>query len=238
MSHRSDKIDSEILELLQVDKMGWNVSLFKDPIKASGYLCDNCGSICRDAVELGCDHDDEEIVLYCNDCLRVLIQDNDGKCPLNSHSDPIVTLNRSTRRQILRATAICPFSALYKSRLNKQQQQNDGIGGVMVTAGGDEEKEGNIAPGAYETKENDNNNDKSCEWSGSFKELINNHVKQCIATNDPTFVIKIENDKLKKENTELKQENMKQKEDLIAMRNEMEMQNDKMEDYQKQILYR
>eukprot|EP01083_Nonionella_stella_P235259 827431_1 len=52
-------LNKHILSLLQVNGNGWNVSLFED----QNELCGNCKEVSRDAVELGCDHDDDVIMM-------------------------------------------------------------------------------------------------------------------------------------------------------------------------------
>lgn len=56
----------------------------------STCLCANCNSVCCDAVELGCDHQDNEIFPYCNECLSELIKNSDGLCPIKKHTHPSI----------------------------------------------------------------------------------------------------------------------------------------------------
>eukprot|EP01083_Nonionella_stella_P062943 163639_1 len=94
-------LSNHLISLLKVNDNGWNLSLFKDQNEVNQSLCGNCKEICRDAVELGCDHDDNQIVLFCDACLKHLISTNGNKCPINQHLDPIVSSVRFIRRQIL-----------------------------------------------------------------------------------------------------------------------------------------
>ena len=103
-----------LLNLLKVDKRGWNICLFEDNSKIRACLCNHCKSVCRDAVELGCDHEDKDIFTYCNSCLSDLIQNNNDKCPINNHENPIIFSLRSNRRQILTSIVICPYSVEFK----------------------------------------------------------------------------------------------------------------------------
>eukprot|EP01084_Bolivina_argentea_P048241 88898_1 len=98
-------LSKHLIALLKVNDNGWNVSLFVDQneVNFNRSLCGNCKEVCRDAVELGCDHKDNEIVLFCNACLKDLISTNGNKCPINQHLDPIVSPVRSARRQILKS---------------------------------------------------------------------------------------------------------------------------------------
>eukprot|EP01083_Nonionella_stella_P037261 101579_1 len=109
-------LDKHLISLLKVNDNGWNVSLFEDQNPNNAILCGNCKEVCRDAVELKCDHDDDDLVLFCDACLRDLISTNDNKCPINQHLDPIVSPVRFARRQILKSSVICPYSMQYKRR--------------------------------------------------------------------------------------------------------------------------
>eukprot|EP01083_Nonionella_stella_P277180 942296_1 len=94
-------LSKHLIALLKVNDNGWLLSLFEDQNELNRSLCGNCKEVCRDAVELGCDHKDNEIVLFCNACLKDLISTNGNKCPINQHLDPIVSPVRSLRSQIL-----------------------------------------------------------------------------------------------------------------------------------------
>ena len=84
--------------------------------------------VCHDAVELGCDHNDEDICQYCNNCLINLISNNNDKCPINNHINPIIVPNRATRRHILKLMVNCPYSIKYK----QQQQRNKNNNGQRI----------------------------------------------------------------------------------------------------------
>ena len=56
-------------EMLCIDGTGWDVNLFENLNNIELFLCKSCGNVCRDAAELGCDHDDELIDIYCHKCL-------------------------------------------------------------------------------------------------------------------------------------------------------------------------
>eukprot|EP01083_Nonionella_stella_P280801 955363_1 len=102
-------LSEHLISLLKVNGNGWNASLFEDQneVNFDRSLCGNCKEVCRDAVELGCDHDDDDIVLFCNACLNDLISTNGNKCPINQHLDPIAIPLRYLRRQILKSAVLC-----------------------------------------------------------------------------------------------------------------------------------
>eukprot|EP01083_Nonionella_stella_P190293 704784_1 len=127
----------DLLSLLKVNNKGWNIALFKDTNNVSDYLCAHCNSVCCDAVELGCDHDDNDIFLHCKQCLSDLIINNDNKCIINSHINPSLTSVRATRRTISKSAVVCPYSTQFKTRINNTQ--------IMNTVGANtyDEKEGN-----------------------------------------------------------------------------------------------
>ena len=95
-------IEEAIGFMLKLNNKGWKPSLFTNGKTMKNSLCPICGGVCCAAVELGCDHNDNEIFSYCNDCLSSLIKTkHNGKCPLTNHTDPIIIPIRSLRRQIL-----------------------------------------------------------------------------------------------------------------------------------------
>eukprot|EP01083_Nonionella_stella_P292070 993564_1 len=112
----AQSLTKHLISLLQVNDNGWNASLFEDANEVNMSLCGNCKEVCRDAVELGCDHEDEDIILFCNSCLKDVISTNANKCPINQHFDPIICPVRSVRRQILKSSVLCPNSTQYKRR--------------------------------------------------------------------------------------------------------------------------
>ena len=123
------KLSAELASLLKRDNNnGWKLSLFEDQTKISHALCAKCHSICCDAVELGCDEhedDDEEVYLYCKNCLRDIINKNNQQCPINNHDDPIISSNRAIRRTILKSIVFCPYSVHYKKIEKYHQIIND-----------------------------------------------------------------------------------------------------------------
>eukprot|EP01084_Bolivina_argentea_P051264 94301_1 len=137
MASASQNRENEIVNLLCVNGKGWNIDLFEEKNDILHTLCANCGSVCKDAVELGCDHEDIDIFLYCNGCLMELMNKNNGNCPINNHPKGIISKNRATRRLIAKCTVLCPYSIEYKQR-NKN---------IIDTNNGNEndEKEGIIA---------------------------------------------------------------------------------------------
>ena len=179
---------------------GWNPAIFVNGNKMGAFLCEHCRSVCRDCSELGCNHDDDEIIhSYCLQCLESLVQQNGGKCPINQHSEPVIIPNRSNRGKILKATVYCPFSVSYKSRVRAKQNVN---GDVMDTLGDVDEKEGVI----------EKDNKSGCEWCGTLKELIHSdHLEQCSLKYDPLLVANVIIAELKAENADLKQSVIAQK---------------------------
>eukprot|EP00483_Globobulimina_turgida_P008589 UN08607 len=204
-TNQSECVVNDLLSLLHVDGKGWNIALFEDTAKASTCICEFCGSICYEAVELGCEHDDDEICLYCKQCLTELITENHHKCIINNHNNPSVIPARSTRRQIYRSIVICPFSAQYKTRCTQNDIKNN-INQQLVDTmhmGNDidDEKEGNQQMIA--APQPNKNNITGCEWKGTFKQLINKHITACARIYNPTYLLKIKIQKLEENNQHL-----------------------------------
>eukprot|EP01084_Bolivina_argentea_P103473 185333_1 len=172
--------DQQIMSVLKVDNKGWNPEIFTNTNNT--LLCENCHLICCDAVELSCDHNDDDICSFCNVCLNRLIKDNNDKCPINSHENAIISPIRSLRRQIYKSLVICPYSVQYKQKINNEDIIND-------------QKEGEIM----------NNVINRCNFQGTFKELIENHIVICIQKYNPLFKYINTINKLKNENKKLNQ---------------------------------
>ena len=116
------ELDKDVMSLLKDEGNGWKPELFENQEAAKVALCEHCNAVCCNAVELGCDHDDDaDICLYCNECLQRIIDENGGQCPIDSHDDPVIISNRSMRRQILKYDAVCPHS-LSPKKGNKQRK--------------------------------------------------------------------------------------------------------------------
>eukprot|EP01084_Bolivina_argentea_P290225 498464_1 len=212
-----------ILSLIKVNDQGWNISLFEDNT-ISNELCNHCKSVCCDAVELGCDHIDENVYLYCSKCLYKLIENNDAKCPINSHSNPIVTHVRSVRRHILQSTVVCPYSFKYK---HKQQLKND-IYVHMIDTLPIAEKEGT----EYKN-DNEINDSNECKWKGTLNDLIKKHLPQCICNYDMPFTLNVKIKKLHQENNTLNkiiEDQKKQLNENIAMINTLKQKNTELKD--------
>ena len=96
----AQEVEKDIIDSLKVDGNGWSISLFDDQSKASMCVCDHCKSVCCDAVELACAHEEEHILLYCHKCLKQLIEDVDGNCPIDGHELPD-TSNKKTNCKII-----------------------------------------------------------------------------------------------------------------------------------------
>eukprot|EP01084_Bolivina_argentea_P179783 310641_1 len=130
-------INNDLLSILKSNNKGWNISLFANEHEWTHNICNACGDVCCNAVELGCNHEDKDIYLYCSNCLTQTIKDNNNNCPINNHCEPIIIPNRSTRRQISKLIVYCPYSIKYKQH-NILKQNN----GVIIDTVGNDEKEG------------------------------------------------------------------------------------------------
>eukprot|EP01084_Bolivina_argentea_P255339 429444_1 len=216
MAQPKEPLTEIVNEILKVDGRGWNILLFEDTNKISNYLCVHCGAICCDAVELGCDHDDDdEIFLHCTLCLSELIIENGNKCMISGHYNPPLISARSIRRQILKANVICPYSVTFKKRnnLKKNNNNNNANHEVIDTFASDnrnDAKEGShqvqAAALAARAKNVDNNakSIQTCEWKGTLSELKSKHIDECAKKNHPTFSLNITIKKLQNENQKLK----------------------------------
>eukprot|EP01083_Nonionella_stella_P150124 477714_1 len=183
--------ESEYQSLLHTATNGWNPLLFVDQHQISLCLCAYCDSICCNAAELGCDHDYDDIHLHCKDCLRLLIDSSDGKCPLNLHPNPSISLNRSIRRQVLKSIVLCPYSTEYKIRRKAQNNNDDHV------ASHNEQIEGQL-PNAV---------DNACNWKGTLKDLIGNHMVECSKVNNPLLIAHARVKELNNKNMKLHQKN-------------------------------
>eukprot|EP01084_Bolivina_argentea_P224192 379170_1 len=202
-----DSTKKELLSLLKIDEKGWNIALFENNVKHC--LCAHCGSVCCDAVELGCEHEEDDIFLYCKCCLSELIRDNDNKCMITSHINPPLIAARATRRQISKSTVMCLYSREYK--LKNAIKKND-VGQIIDTP--TDEKEGHQS---VPIKENENN---ICQWKGTLSDLINKHIFICAKKNDPTFILNMKIEMLKNENSQLKQQIKMLKNELNIQQNQ------------------
>eukprot|EP01084_Bolivina_argentea_P291550 501091_1 len=125
---QSEEASAEIItKKLKIDGRGWSISLFEDTNKVANYLCGHCGAVCCDAVELGCQHEeeDDEIFMYCKYCLNELVKDNGNKCMISGHYNPPLDVARAIRRKILKAIVICPYSTTFKTRNNLKKNKNN-----------------------------------------------------------------------------------------------------------------
>eukprot|EP01084_Bolivina_argentea_P014338 26774_1 len=128
-------LNSGLFAQIQSEEKGWNCALFINKDKLSDYKCKSCNNICKDCVELACEHDDIDIELYCNYCLKTLIANNNQTCPINSkHINPDTQSNRAIRKQILKLQVMCPNSLEYKTSF-----ENDSDNMIFDTC---DEKEG------------------------------------------------------------------------------------------------
>ena len=206
----SDDIEPEILELVTQHNQGYNLSLFHNT--NTSYKCNHCNSICRDAVELDCDHDVEPFtLLYCTQCLKILIKQNHGKCPINNQHSPKTTIGNSIRRQINYSKVICPFSTMYRERIKQSQKQNRQSNGNRK----------NITQNEQHDDMKYNNGNYKCKWKGTLKDLLTIHLEKCVKKHDPTILLNIKIRQLSEENEHLKkvwnQNNVKHKRQISKM---------------------
>eukprot|EP01083_Nonionella_stella_P250221 864425_1 len=192
--------DIDILASLKTNNRGWTIGLFQDQHTLPSFICFECKCVCCEAVELGCDHDDNDIFLYCKSCLTQLIKGNGNKCPIDNHDDPTIIPNRSLRRQISKSMTYCPYSrsSAYKSD-HSLSPQNDDNNQIMDTLGGDDQKEGN--PQVFSSK----SSSSPCQWQGTLNDLIHNHLAACMQRNDSSYSLRIKIKDLQRENAQLKQ---------------------------------
>ena len=191
--------------LLKGDDKGWGVHLFKNQMQISACMCAHCGSVCCDAVELGCEHNDDDNLLYCNKCLKFIITDNNGKCPVDSHADPSTIPNRAIRRQIAKCTVGCPYSRAFQALKSQQQEEEAQDGAHFVDTIGGDEKEG--VPSAHANHGNDGNDDNDCAWTGTLQELTTQHMVACAQKNKSSFVLEFKIRGLQRRNQVLTEEN-------------------------------
>eukprot|EP01084_Bolivina_argentea_P285179 488983_1 len=227
---------NEIVPLLKIGDRGWDIKLFEEETKMSTCICANCNGICCDAVELGCDHEDDDIFLYCNGCLNDLITTNDNKCPINKHNNPNIISNRSIRKQISKAIVTCPYSITYKTK----GVQMDGNANVVDTMGGYDAKDANQGQNLAVYQQQVYGNEQPlkqnnfCSWRGTLTELINEHLVECTKSNNPAFKLnkrikELENQctvqqlKIEKLTTEVALLKQKEKELEVARKREKEL---------------
>eukprot|EP01084_Bolivina_argentea_P255345 429457_1 len=200
----------EVQSLLKVDNKGWNIALFDESIKISSCLCAHFGSVCVDAVELGCDHDEnDDIFLHCKSCLMDLIKDNGNKCMISGHNNPPLSVVRAARRQISKSMVVCPYSKQFKIRNSMQKNDN---AQVVDTLGDEKEGSQQYIAAQQQSINDDEKLNSKCTWRGTLNELINKHIAECAKTNDPTFILRTQIRQLQEENLELKQQ-------MIALKN-------------------
>eukprot|EP01083_Nonionella_stella_P023570 65211_1 len=133
---------------LQLNNKGWDPALFVDRINLSAFLCKQCNGVCRVAVELSCDHDDDTIASYCHDCLEHILKLSDSTCPIDGlHQNTSFHSSRIARQYIAASIVICPYSTQYQDA----------------------------------TDEKHVNKQDTCEWKGTFKELLTTHIHHCPA---------------------------------------------------------
>eukprot|EP01083_Nonionella_stella_P166336 555881_1 len=199
-------LSKHLIALLKVNDNGWNVSLFQNQNVVDTALCGNCKEVCRDAVELGCDHDDDDaIVLFCDSCLKDLISTNGNKCPINQHLDPILSPVRSARRQILKSAVLCPYSVEYKRR-NKNVNIDNEV--VMDTIGCDQKEGAPVAAASDDIVD-------GCQWKGTLDALLkSDHLRECSLKYDATG---IQMEEMRHENQSLHKIIQQQKQTIIGL---------------------
>ena len=209
-------VESQISSSLKIKGKGWNIQLFDDQMKLQECICSHCKAVCVDAVELGCDHKDEEIYPFCEQCLQQSIHQNNDTCIINGHQNPIILPSRSIRRQILKSIVFCPYSSTYQ---NSNKQQNDDNNAVIDTMLADDEKEG-FNPKPAQKPDQQMDDDADCLWKGTLNELLNDHILKCTHKHDQSFDIIHE---LQNENKQLRNLNDHYKSQLnhVSLQNEV-----------------
>eukprot|EP01084_Bolivina_argentea_P284206 486997_1 len=169
MAESKDAVENDLIKLLQTDGKGWNYDLFENENEILHALCKHCGCVCMEAVELGCEHEDKDIYLYCNKCLKNIIRNNNRNCPINNHLNPIICRNRSIRRLISKCVILCPYSVKYKQKMifKNRNIENDQI---IDTNNNFDEQEGINAPKIT----------LGCNFKGTIDNLLKNHIFECV----------------------------------------------------------
>eukprot|EP01084_Bolivina_argentea_P287121 492640_1 len=170
---RKEPSDNKIISILKIDNQGWDINMFENKMIALTWLCARCENVCVEAVELGCPHHENDVYLFCNECLTIKIDNNDKKCPINLHNNPNVTPCRAVRRQISNSLVICPYSAKYHSI--QQNDENCHHNPQFIDTLGNYEQEHN------------------CDWDGTLtlSDLINKHIISCHKKNNAKLNMKI-----------------------------------------------
>eukprot|EP01084_Bolivina_argentea_P284207 486998_1 len=201
--------ENELIKLFQINGKGWKLDLFENENQLTHVLCAHCSSICRDAVELGCDHDDVDIFLHCNDCLSELICNNNTNCPINNHLNPIIIPSRSTRRLISKSILLCPFSIQYK-----QKNNNYNCDQQIIDTNNSEQKEGL-----------NEQTIKGCKFKGTIDDLLKNHISQCIQIYNPLYIQNIIVNKYKNKINQLQNKNNELHKAIMSHNKENEILN-------------
>eukprot|EP01083_Nonionella_stella_P048075 128738_1 len=89
-----------MLASLKVNNKGWDIGIFRGQHLLKSCVCPQCHGACCEAVELGCDHDDNDIFLFCHLCLKQLVKDNDNKWPIDQHNEPIISCDKISSEKI------------------------------------------------------------------------------------------------------------------------------------------
>eukprot|EP01084_Bolivina_argentea_P270719 460396_1 len=216
MAELTEIKENELCTLLQNDEKGWKVNLFEDQNNILHALCANCGGVCRDPVELACDHIDNDISLHCKQCMTDLIDINSGNCPINNHSNPIVVKNRAMKRLIVKSMVLCPYSIEYKQRILSEINIENA---EIIDTNGADEKEGMNPMILSEIK--------GCNFKGQIDDLLQNHILNCIKIYNPSYIQNITINKLKKENDKLKKTviQLKKQNDKFNQQKQFEQEN-------------
>ena len=217
---------------------GWDIRIFIDSAKISSCICNACNSVCCDAVELGCDHNDEDIYLYCDKCLNAIIESNHNNCPIDNHAIPVIYPSRAARRQISKSMVHCPFT---KSNSIAKIKRHGAENAHVIDTLFEDEKEGNDYQNVAIYQQQIYKNDQlalkmnaqsslksKCNWQGTLNDLINKHMKECCFANKDSL---FENEQLKR----LQQENKDLKSKLQAQATEKEKYSNIMMQYTNKI---
>ncbi|ETO00729.1 hypothetical protein RFI_36710 [Reticulomyxa filosa] len=148
---------NETLSLSGCFNKEW-LSLTNKPQKLSMLICCVCNQIVNNAMELHCDEHEnaEHVYLVGGECLEKYLEQNNGKCPIEQHSNCRSLQNKIVRKFVSELLVICPRQFELKKR------------GLNEEIKSEEKKHGN---------ELDLKSD--CDYEGKIKELKDDLDKSC-----------------------------------------------------------
>eukprot|EP01083_Nonionella_stella_P113534 334746_1 len=176
----SDRI---VQSVVKINNKGWNRSLFiASESQLSHLQCKSCAHICCEPVILNCPqhHDTSEDVdqyaqMYCYQCLMQMIEDNNNKCIIQGHSNPIVFRIKQIKKIIRATTVHCPYSL----HMGDQQRHNNPDNHHVYDTPDDQD----------ENKQHEGQSFNTCQWKGTLALLLTQHLPICIHKHDPMYVL-------------------------------------------------